>query len=162
MPKLSEILDVEKQRLSPESFREIRLWTDGSFYRAYEWSAWLCIRYVRQFKVTKRYIKNIDTDVLFVGFPQSSLDKFKVEGSMVEPWDNKGVLMTLPAGRGMLPGYSREVSCFESARTSWRCKVHPRFEKYHQLAPNKQYVNTTLSRLPASAGHFSLPTRDGV
>lgn len=36
-------------------------------------------------KVTKRYIKNIDTDVLFVGFPQSSLDKFKVEGSTVEP-----------------------------------------------------------------------------
>ena len=30
-------------------------------------------------------IKNIDTDVLFVGFPQSSLDKFKVEGSTVEP-----------------------------------------------------------------------------
>lgn len=120
MPKLSEILDVEKQRLSPESLREIRLWTDGSFYRAYEWSAWLCIRYVRQFKVTKRYIKNIDTDVLFVGFPQSSLDKFKVEGSMVEPWDNKGVLMTLPEE---LVHPDAEDSTLQTEFENWRTTI---------------------------------------
>lgn len=120
MPKLSEILDVEKQRVSPESLRQIRLWTDGSFYRAYEWSAWLCTRYVRQFKVTRRHIKNIDTDVVFIGFPQSSFEKFRVEGSTVEQWEDKGILMTLPEE---LVHPDREDSTLSEEYQNWRATI---------------------------------------
>lgn len=120
MPKLSEILDVEKQRLSPESLCEIRLWTDGSFYRAYEWSAWLCTRYVRQFKVTRRHIKNIDTDILFIGFPQSSLEKFVVDGATVEDWPDKGKLLLLPSS---LVHPDTPDSSLEEEFQSWRTTI---------------------------------------
>lgn len=96
MARLSEILDMEKKRPLPEHKRQVRLWADGSFYRAYEWSAWLCVRYIRQFKVTRRLIKNADSDLLFIGFPQTSLDKFKPEGATVSLFDDKNILLILP------------------------------------------------------------------
>ena len=96
MAKLSEILDLEKKRPLPEHRRHIRLWADGSFYRAYEWSAWLCVRYIRQFKVTRRQVKNTGSDLLFIGFPQTSLDKFKPDGATVSVFDEKNVLLVLP------------------------------------------------------------------
>ncbi|MBQ8461659.1 MAG: hypothetical protein IJ543_04490 [Bacteroidales bacterium] len=47
----------------------IRLYAEGTFYRAYEWSAWLCVRYIQDFKATKRKFKNEEEPVVFVGFP---------------------------------------------------------------------------------------------
>lgn len=96
MAKLTDILDIEKKRPSPEHLRQVRLWADGSFYRAYEWSAWLCVRYIRQFKVTRRFIKNANSDIVFIGFPQSSLEKFCPEDSHCTVLDDKNVLLSLP------------------------------------------------------------------
>ena len=41
MAQLTEILTREKQRTTEESLRVIYLYQEGSFLRAYEWSAWL-------------------------------------------------------------------------------------------------------------------------
>lgn len=68
MAKLKDILDAESQRSSLEQCRVIHLFTEGTFLRAYEWSAWLCVRYVQSFKATKRKFKNEDASVVFVGF----------------------------------------------------------------------------------------------
>lgn len=62
MAKLAEILAIERERDTDVSRRQIHLFADGSFYRAYEWSAWLCCCYVNKFKVTKRYNKTIETE----------------------------------------------------------------------------------------------------
>ena len=59
MAQLSEILSQEKMRTDSTAMREIRLYREGGFWRAYEWSAWLFCRYVSQFKVTKREIKSV-------------------------------------------------------------------------------------------------------
>ena len=107
MAKLAEILEAEKERKSAEQERTIQLWPDGKFYRAYEWSAWLCVRYVHQFKVTRRAIKKLDADMLFVGFPQSSLDKFCIEGTHVEPLVDGRVNLILP-GELVKPDNSEE------------------------------------------------------
>ena len=96
MAKLSEILDAEKKRTEPLHFRQVHLWADGSFYRAYEYSAWLCVRYIKQFKVTRRAIKSVGTDMLFVGFPQTSLEKLLIDGVTVQDKDDKNRLLTLP------------------------------------------------------------------
>lgn len=97
MAKLSEILEAEKRRSEAQQLSQILLWSDGSFYRAYEWSAWLCVRYLKQFKVTKRSIKSVGSDMVFVGFPQKSLEKFILDGSTVIPSGDKGdCVMTLP------------------------------------------------------------------
>lgn len=54
MSQLKEILEKEKDRGSMEQCGVIHLFREGTFYRAYEWSAWLCCRYISQFKATRR------------------------------------------------------------------------------------------------------------
>lgn len=96
MAKLKEILDVESQRSSLEQCRMIHLFVEGTFYRAYEWSSWLCVRYIQSFKATKRKFKNEDASVVFVGFPVSSLSKYSPEGAITTTTDDSKVELLLP------------------------------------------------------------------
>lgn len=96
MAKLKEILDVEQQRSTPEQWRTIRLFPEGTFYRAYEWSAWLCVRYLQDFKPTKRKFKSEDSSVVFIGFPVSSLEKYTPSGASVSVGADKSAVLTLP------------------------------------------------------------------
>ena len=57
--------------MAQESYRTIYLFPEGTFYRAYEWSAWLCQRYFTELKVTHRLLKGGE-DIIFVGFPPRS------------------------------------------------------------------------------------------
>jgi len=57
MSQLKEILEKEKDRSSLEQCAAINLFREGTFYRAYEWSAWLCLRYFTELKVTHRILK---------------------------------------------------------------------------------------------------------
>ena len=66
--------------------------------RAYDWSAWLCCTYINNtFKVTRRASKGLNEDVMFIGFPRTSLEKFTPEGSQVNKVDEKHVAISLPA-----------------------------------------------------------------
>ncbi len=95
MAKLSEIQTIEDARAETIQQRQIHLFADGSFYRAYEWSAWLCCRYVNKFKVTKRYNKSIEVEMAFVGFPKTSLQKFVHEGAATSEAEEGRIVMTL-------------------------------------------------------------------
>lgn len=44
MSKLSEIAEIEHLRNEPNERIQLHLFQEGSFYRAYEWSAWLCCK----------------------------------------------------------------------------------------------------------------------
>ena len=44
MAQLKEILEIEKKREEGGQYSTIYLFPEGTFYRAYEWSAWLCCR----------------------------------------------------------------------------------------------------------------------
>lgn len=56
MAKLNEILEIELRRHSVDECRVINLFQEGTFYRAYEWSAWLCVRYIQQNLQTSAFI----------------------------------------------------------------------------------------------------------
>ena len=92
MPQLKEILDIEKSRNGDNT--TIHLFAEGLFYRAYEWSAWLCCRYVSEFKATRREMKGGGT-MVFIGFPVKSLAKFVPTGVPVEERDGS-VRLLLP------------------------------------------------------------------
>lgn len=88
MAKISEILEIEKQRTEPATWNVIHLFKEGGFYRAYNWSAWLIVTFgyndeVRSqtqdrkpLAVSRKKMKNSDVDFAFVGFPLRSLEKF--------------------------------------------------------------------------------------
>lgn len=96
MAKLKEIFEIETVRNTSVECLTIHLFPEGTFYRAYEWSAWLCVRYISDFKPTKRKFKNEDAAVVFVGFPVNSLSRHTPENALVTMQDDKTVKLVLP------------------------------------------------------------------
>lgn len=110
----AEILNIEKNRADSSSWNVIHLFKEGSFYRAYEWSAWLVavVSYndaVRNgtpdrkpLVATRKPDKNSDGTFVFVGFPLNSLDKYVPNKTSFEPKDNSLIDITieLPADIG--------------------------------------------------------------
>ena len=83
MPSINEILEIESQNNG--SF--ILLYPEGMFYKAYERSAWLACMYLGNLLVKKRYIKKVQQDVVSVGFPKSSIEKW-AGGRKIRTMDN--------------------------------------------------------------------------
>ena len=94
--QLKEVFAKEQSRSEKVDYRTIHLIPEGTFYRAYEWSAWLCHRYVSQFKPTHRLLKNTEDSVVFVGFPMTSLERHTPEGATVAEQEDKTVAVILP------------------------------------------------------------------
>lgn len=107
MALTNETLELEAVRAANDVRGEIHLWREGTFLRAYDWSAWLCCRYLHDFKVTKRQFKDIDAPVAFIGFPETSLPKWLPEGSSQRVEGEKRLVLTLP--EGMLGGDTPEA-----------------------------------------------------
>lgn len=51
----------------------IRLIKSGEFYRAYNRSAWLFQCCIAEHKVMRKFVKALDSDIYYVGFPEKSL-----------------------------------------------------------------------------------------
>lgn len=96
MSQLKEILQKETDRNTLEQCTVIHLFREGTFNRAYEWSAWLCQRFFPDLKVTHRLLKGGD-DIVFVGFPITSIDRYTPKGSAVLPSGENSIDIVLPA-----------------------------------------------------------------
>ena len=96
MASLKDILAAEQQRSNDKECRRIRLFHEGSFYRAYERSAWLINTYVGQLKPTRRNVKGMDESIVFCGFPITSLAKYTPEGCDSTIMEDKSVVVSLP------------------------------------------------------------------
>ena len=93
--QLKEVFSKEQSRKEVVDYRTIYLILEGTFYRAYEWSAWLCHRYVSQFKPTHRLLKNTEDSVVFVGFPMTSLERHIPDGATVTELEDKTIAVVL-------------------------------------------------------------------
>lgn len=60
---------------------------EGSFYKAYQESAWLACGLLHRFKAFRRFVRRAGCEVVYVGFPKSSLEKF-VSGRRYEMKDD--------------------------------------------------------------------------
>lgn len=76
MSVTKEIIEQEFALVASGERNVIHLHREGSFLRAYEWSAWLCCRYLHEFKVNNRMFKGIENPVAYIGFPETSLAKW--------------------------------------------------------------------------------------
>ena len=94
--QLKEVFAKEQSRKEMVDYRTIYLVPEGTFYRAYEGSAWLCHRYVSQFKPTHRLLKNAEDSVVFVGFPMTSLERHTPEGATIAEQEDKTLAVVLP------------------------------------------------------------------
>lgn len=68
----------EKLKAEVRNDRTVRLWPEGTFYKAYERSAYLFANQVRQYEVRKRYVNVVGQNVVSIGFPQTVLKSLGV------------------------------------------------------------------------------------
>ena len=140
MSQLKEILATEQERTSLEQCAVIHLFREGTFYRAYEWSAWLCLRYFTELKVTHRLLKGGE-DIVFVGFPLTSLDRYTPQGATVLPSGEKSIEMTLPA-QAFAPDTDAET-------------LQSGFEDWKQSQP---MTEASKKKVEEETGHFDVGT----
>ena len=161
MSQLKEILEKEKERNTLEQCAVIDLFREGTFYRAYEWSAWLCVHYFTELKVTHRLLKSGE-DIIFVGFPLTSIDRYTPEGSTILPSGDKSIEMTLPT-----EAFAPEVD-MESLRKdfeNWKqCQPlteasKKKVEEEKALTERNAHPRLTDIMLPCSAGFVIKPIR---
>ena len=69
MPTYIEVIKFENE--APAN--TIRLIKSGEFYRAYNHSAWLFQCCIAEHKVMRKFLKALNSDIYYVGFPEKSL-----------------------------------------------------------------------------------------
>lgn len=74
----------------------IRLYLEGSFYKAYERSAFAFCTRIKDYKVLRKESKTLGRDILYVGFPLAAKDKTLAD-SIIQTIDEKTLRIILPA-----------------------------------------------------------------
>lgn len=108
MAQLSDILQQEHERGDESQWNVIHLYKTGSFYSAYEWSAWLiavitfndAVRMQtkdrKPLAVTRIKMKNSDDTFCRVGFPLKSVEKYIPTRLTFDGEDDKHVVISVP------------------------------------------------------------------
>ena len=107
MAKLADILQQERERDTADKWGIIHLYKTGSFYSAYEWSAWLiavitfndevrmATRDRKPLAVTRVPMKDSDETFCRVGFPLKSIEKYIPTRLNYEAEDDKHLVITV-------------------------------------------------------------------
>lgn len=115
MSQIIQIIEMEQQR-AEDNRAVIHLHKDGAFWRAYNWSAWLCHRFVKEFKVIHKSTKNIEESFLYVGFPVTS---FENHFGGLEKWDADEKTMDVFLPSSIVPD-SMTVEIMTTDYTAWK------------------------------------------
>lgn len=107
MAKLADILQQERDRDTEDKWGLIHLYKTGSFYSAYEWSAWLIAVITfndevrmqtkdrKPIAVTRIPMKDSDETFCRVGFPLKSIEKYIPTRLNYEAEDDKHIVITV-------------------------------------------------------------------
>ncbi len=70
--------------IKTEDNENIFLHNEGLFWRSYEYSAFAFIKSIKQYNAKKKFIKIVNSDIVFIGFPATTLhtilDLCKING----------------------------------------------------------------------------------
>ena len=144
MARIKDIVEQEKQRPDMVACRIIHLYAEGTFCHAYEWSAWLWQRFVREFKVTHTLFKDIEDSVALIGCPVTNLENSVPSGAELVKLDEKAYDLVL--SETLLPdGYSPELMRKEFA--AWKQSLP---EPTESNSRKKQQAAPTPAAAPAS------------
>lgn len=143
MAKLVDILQQERERDNADQWGIIHLYKTGSFYSAYEWSAWLIavitfndeVRMAtkdrKPIAVTRIPMANSDETFCRVGFPLKSIEKYIPTRLDFNSEDDKHIVITvaLPQPQdGSEVTYERLAKAFSEWKEAQPLK-HPKDKK---------------------------------
>lgn len=87
MNRIQSIVSLE----NPDS-TVIRLYEEGLFYKAYEYSAYLFVKHIKSYQVRKKFYKNIQQEAVAIGFPKNSFETVVPNEIAVEEDGNVKIL----------------------------------------------------------------------
>ena len=161
MAKLADILPIEHDRHEPEKWNVIHLFKTGTFYSAYEWSAWLTAvisfndevrmqtRERQPLSVTRNTIASAEGETFCkVGFPIRSVDKFIPNRTDFTPIDDSHLTITIELPQptdGSEVTYERLSEAFEKWKESQPIKK-PKDKDETTDAPKPAATKNTTTR----------------
>lgn len=88
--KIAEILEIEK-----DNTNKINLIHEGIFWRCYEISSYLFVKYVKEYKIIKKFIKSINDYIVYCGFPDNVIDDIlsMVKNNDIINEENKKIIL---------------------------------------------------------------------
>lgn len=125
MATIKEAVEIEDTRDMPAEYNMMNLFVEGSFFRAYEWSAWLCYNHMSHFKILHRHFKGIDKSVIFLGFPRTSFKKWAKEGMELKQIDEKRYCVEIPVSSFNGSGYEEMKTQFDDWKNGIPLTVEP-------------------------------------
>lgn len=156
MAKLADILAIERDRQEEETWGKIHLFKTGSFYTAYEWSAWLTAvvsfndEVRKQTKsrmpltVTRNEIASSENETFCkVGFPMKSVEKFIPARTGFEAIDDNHLVITIPLPQ---PNDGTEITYERMAKAVEKWKEEQPIKKTKEKQPSrKEPVSVTAT-----------------
>ena len=118
---------------------EIILFKEGSFWRAYEMSAFVCCKYNPQtsLKPTKRSYKDIDEECIFIGFPIKSISNYLPDIDSKVSYNDDMNIMTINIV-DFLSIYEGNIQAdFESWKNEGKCKTK-------EFSDNPNIINSLI------------------
>jgi len=106
-----EILKIESLNAT-----SIHFFLEGNFWHVYERSAFLTCKYLKELKITRKFIKLVGRDIVYGGFPKTSLDDvlkkvMDMGATIAERSDKRCSVLSFP-----------ETPGFELWRETWEMK----------------------------------------
>ena len=148
MAKLADILSIERDRQEPEKWNVIHLFKTGTFYTAYEWSAWLTAvvsfndEVRKQTKsrmpltVTRNEIASSENETFCkVGFPMKSVEKFIPARTGFEAIDDNHLVISIPLPQ---PNDGTEITYERLAKAVEKWKEEQPIKKTKEKQQSRQ------------------------
>ncbi len=131
--RIADIYNLEKDNRS-----SIFLIRDGNFYRAYEHSALLFSENIADYHLMKRLYKVINTEMVYLGFPQTALPKIlKDKGLLVQSDTSQFVVLSPFESKQDFELWKASVPCHAREEGELLLlaqeRVLPRFTDNHPL-----------------------------
>lgn len=108
-------------KIEQANIDKIYLYREGGFWKAYERSAYMFYRHIRKYLVQKKYVKSVDSYVVYLGFPDSKVSDLTRDYTVTVP-DEKQLVVS--------SGHSVDPSEFDT----WKALIEMKHEEPKTVA----------------------------
>ena len=106
----------EKMKIEQANIDKIYLYREGGFWKAYERSAYMFYLHIKKYLVQQKYVKSVDSYVVYLGFPDSKVSDLTREYTVTVP-DEKQLVVS--------SGHSVDPSEFDT----WKALIEMKHEE---------------------------------
>jgi len=111
--KIKDIYSLEQSNKT-----SILLHKEGLFWRAYEYSAYLFVLHIKPYQVIKKFYKNIKSEIVYLGFPESALEQIlqTLNNKSIEKKDNQIIIANYQIDNNKFTIWKNEIKLGQNSK----------------------------------------------